>query len=134
MKSTFYVLVLMLLTLNCNSDDDTQQNNDPTLEGLWSLVNVSGGFAGVDDDFEVDLIIWHFNNDNAEITVTNNNTRMVIHSGYPSGTYSYEIITTANDTTLVIGNTDLKITTLTASQLIIDEGMVADGFQYIFSK
>ena len=61
MKSTFYILGLILVVLSCNSDDDVQQNTEPTLFGPWSLVNVSGGFAGVNDDFEIGTITWNFN-------------------------------------------------------------------------
>ncbi|MEH1007834.1 hypothetical protein VDP25_08820 [Winogradskyella sp. ECml5-4] len=134
MKTSFYILALMLLTLSCNSDDDTQQNPAPTLHATWSLVNVTGGLAGVNDDFESGIITWHFNNEPSEITVTNNDTSNAIHSGYPSGTYSYEVVTTPNDTTVVIENTDLRIISLTINQLILDEGMVSDGFQYTFNR
>ncbi|MBU2926880.1 hypothetical protein [Winogradskyella psychrotolerans] len=134
MKSTFYFLAVLLFTLSCNSNDDAQQNSDPVLSGSWSLVNVSGGFAGVDDNFESGIITWNFNTDPTEITITNSNTASVIHSGYPSGTYNYDVLITANDTTLVIDNADLRIISLTTNQLILDEGMVSDGFKYTLSK
>lgn len=134
MKYTLYILAFTLSLLSCNNDDDTQQNTEPTLEGTWSLVNVYGGFAGVDDDFEPGLITWSFNSDSSEITVINNNTSDVIYSGYPSGVYNYEMITTATDSTLVIETTDLSITTFTNSQLIIDEGFTSDGFLYTLSR
>ena len=134
MKTNFYFLALMLLTLSCKSDDDLDHNLNPTLIESWSLVNVSGGFAGVDDDFNDGVILWNFSNDPSEITITNTNTTEVVHSGYPSGTYSYEIETTPNDTTVVIENTDLRIISLTTNQLILDEGMVSDGFQYTFNR
>ncbi|SDG71733.1 hypothetical protein [Winogradskyella thalassocola] len=134
MKTIFNILTLMLLILSCNSDDDAQQNPAPTLNATWSLVNVTGGLAGVNDDFESGTITWHFNNEPSEITVTNNDTSNAIHSGYPSGIYSYEVVTTSNDTTVVIENTDLRVISLTTNQLILDEGMVSDGFQYTFSK
>lgn len=134
MKTIFYILILALVTFSCNSDDDAHQNTDPTLIGSWSIVNVYGGFAGVDDDFETGTIIWNFNEDPSELNITNNNTTEVIYSGYPSGTYNYEVITTTNDTTLVIENTDFKILNLTTSHLIIDEGVTSDGFQYTFSR
>ncbi|WP_417876116.1 hypothetical protein [Winogradskyella sediminis] len=134
MKTYFYFLALMLLTLSCKSDDDADQNLNPTLIGSWSLVNVSGGFAGVDDDFNDGVILWNFTNNPSEITITNTNTTEVVHSGYPSGTYSYEIETTPNDTIVVIENTDLRIISLTTNQLILDEGVVSDGFQYTFNK
>jgi len=135
MKTTFYILVLMLFTLSCNSDDDTQQNSEPTLDGSWSLVNVTGGLAGVDDDFEIGLIIWDFNQDNLELTVTNNNTVNVIYDGFPTGTYDYEIFTETNgEMSVVINTVSYRVTNLTSSQLVIDEGVVADGFLLLFSR
>jgi len=135
MKTTFYILVLMLFTLSCNSDDDTQQNSEPTLDGSWSLVNVTGGLAGVDDDFEIGLIIWDFNQDNLELTVTNNNTVSVIYDGFPTGTYDYEIFTETNgEMSVVINTVSYRVTNLTSSQLVIDEGVVADGFLLSFSR
>tara|TARA_R110002111_G_scaffold103778_5_gene160986 strand:- start:38604 stop:39026 length:423 start_codon:yes stop_codon:yes gene_type:complete len=137
MKTTFYILVLMLSTLSCNSDDDTPQNSEPTLNGSWSLVNVTGGLAGVDDDFEIGLIIWDFNQDNLELTVTNNNTANVIYDGLSSGTYDYEVLsTTGEDAYLVIHNFGInhEIITLNASQLVLDEGVAADGFLLTFSR
>ncbi|WP_282030300.1 hypothetical protein [Winogradskyella eximia] len=135
MKTTFYILVLMLSTLSCNSDDDTEQNSEPTLNGSWSLVNVTGGLAGVDDDFEIGLIIWDFNQDNLELTVTNNNTANVIYDGFPSGTYDYEIFTETNgEMSVVINTVSYRVTTLASSQLVIDEGIVADGFLLTFIR
>ncbi|RED46498.1 hypothetical protein DFQ10_101269 [Winogradskyella eximia] len=135
MKTTFFILVLMLSTLSCNSDDDTQQNSDPTLDGSWSLVNVTGGLAGIDDDFETGLIIWDFNQDNLELTVTNNNTVNVIYDGFPTGTYDYEIFTETNgEMSVVINTVSYRVTTLASSQLVIDEGIVADGFLLTFIR
>ncbi|WP_299107981.1 hypothetical protein [uncultured Winogradskyella sp.] len=135
MKHTFYLLTLMLLTLSCNSDDDNSEQNEPTLYSSWSLVNVSGGLAGANDDFEMDLITWDFDEANLELTVTNNNTANVIYDGLPSGTYDYEVPSTTNEvTTVVIDNINYVITTLTNSQLILDEGVAVDGFLLTFSQ
>lgn len=134
MKTTLYTLILMLFIFSCSSNDDAQQTAEPTLNGSWNLVNVFGGFAGVDDNFETGVIIWKFNDTDAKITVTNTNTNDVIHSGYATGSYNYEVIITANDSTLIIENRELKIITLSSTQLIIDEGYVSDGFQYTFSR
>ncbi|WP_179353469.1 hypothetical protein [Winogradskyella vidalii] len=132
MKYQLFILAFTLIFFSCNSDDDAPQSSTTTLHGNWSLINVNGGFPGVNDDFESGLITWNF--DDTEITVTNNNTHNVIHSGYPSGIYTYDVITTATDTTLVIENTNSKIITLTNNQLVIDQGVAADGFQYTLSK
>jgi len=134
MKTSFYVLLLVLLAISCNSDDDGAQNNEPTLHGQWSLINVSGGFAGIDDDYESDIIIWDFNQDTQEITVTNTNIELIIYDGLPSGVYDYDVITTQDTSTITIEGIDFEITTLTNSQLILDQGVAADGFLLRFIR
>ena len=135
MKTPVYVLILILFTFSCNNDDDAQQNTDPTLEGTWSLVNVYGGLAGVDDDFDMGTITWDFDEDNLELTVTNTNTTAVIYDGFPSGTYDYELFTPTDENASVTINTfSYVITTLTSSQLILDEGVAADGFLLTFNR
>lgn len=137
MKSKLYILILALITFGCNSDDDAQQDTNATLNGSWSLINVSGGFAGVDDDFEIGLITWDFDNSNLKLTVTNNNTEEVIYDGLSSGDYDFQVLTTTGEVGyLVIHNhgIDHAITTLTTSQLILDEGVAADGFLLTFSR
>ncbi len=84
MKIYFYILILALVTWGCDTNDDGQHSSEKKLEGRWSLVNVSGGFAGVDTDFEIGLITWDFNTTSSEITVTNNNTATEIYDGLPS--------------------------------------------------
>ena len=135
MKTTFYVFVLVLFLVSCNNNDDSIENTDTTLEGSWSLVNASGGFAGVNDDFEVGLITWNFNQDNLELTVTNANTANVIFDGLHSGTYNYVFLTTTGeDVSLVINSISYDLTTLSSSELELDEGVAADGFLLTFSK
>ena len=135
MKSTFYILGLILVVLSCNSDDDAQQNTEPTLFGPWSLVNVSGGFAGVNDDFEIGTITWNFNLENLELTVTNTNTTNVIFDGLPSGTYDYALLTPIDeDASVVINTFSYDITTLSSSQLVLDEGIAFDGFLLTFNR
>ena len=135
MKTPFCFLVLILFTFSCNSDDDAQQNTDSALQGTWSLVNVSGGLAGVNDDFEIGTITWNFNEDNLELTVTNTNTTTVIYDGFPSGTYDYELLTpTEESASVTINSFEYRITTLTSSLLLLDEGVAADGFLHTFRR
>lgn len=136
MKTTFYVIVLALLVVSCNNNDDAQQNNIATLEGSWSLVNVQGGFAGVNDNFDIGLIIWNFET-YGQFSVINNNTVNVIFDGLPSGTYDYNHLTTGGeDSSLVLDelNISYRLTSLTSSQLILDEDFGADGFLLTFSR
>ncbi|WP_179009574.1 hypothetical protein [Winogradskyella forsetii] len=135
MKPPFYILVLVVFLFSCNNDDNAPQNTAPTINGTWSLVNVYGGFAGVDDDFENGTITWHFNQDNLELTVSNTNTTDVIYDGFPSGTYDYQILTTTGeDANVVVNSFSYDITVLTQTQLVLDEGVAADGFLLTFSR
>lgn len=135
MKTYSYILVLILLTFSCNNDDDVQQNTDPTLNGPWSLVNVSGGLIGVNDDFELGLITWNFNIETSEVTISNSNAEPVIFDGLASGIYNYEVLSTTGEVSYVVINSfNYAITTLSSSQLILDEGVAADGFLLKFSR
>ena len=137
MKSKLYILILALITFGCNSDDDAQQDTNATLNGPWSLINVSGGFAGVDDDFEIGLITWDFDIGNLQLTVTNNNTEAVIYDGLSSGDYDYQVLSTTGEVGyLVVHNFGInhEIVTVSSSELILDEGAAADGFLLTFSR
>lgn len=134
MKKYIYAFVIILFTLSCNNDDDCPSNNNPTINETWSLINVSGGFAGVDQDFEVGIISWTFDNETQELTILNTNTDAVF-DGYPSGVYDFEMITTEDSSTIVIDDSiNLDINILTSNQLVLDEGIASDGFLYSFIR
>jgi hypothetical protein len=135
MKKTIYIIIITLLTLSCNSDDEASQNEEPSLIGPWSLVNVSGGLAGVNDDFEIGVITWDFNENFLEFTVTNTNATNVIFDGLPTGTYNFRVLSsTGEDAFLVTDTYSYEITTLTGTQLKLDEGIAFDGFLLTFTR
>ena len=136
MKNILVVLCLTLVFLNCKSDDDSQENS-ATLQGEWSLVNVSGRLAGVDDNFDTGVIVWSFDQETFTLTVTNTNTETVVYDGLPTGTYDYKVLTTDGVTSsLVIDDYDFSmiIDTLTRTTLLLDDGIVVDGFGVIFMR
>lgn len=124
--------------LSCGNDDDNQNNNDEgLLDGQFSLVNVSGGLLGVDDDFEIGLITWDFDGYNWVLTVDNNNSANVAYDGLPSGTYDYQILTTTGeDAYLVVNevNFSYRIALYDSSELLLDEGIAFDGFLLSFNS
>jgi len=136
MKNYFYLVVLTVFAFSCNNDDDAAQNIGPTLEGSWSLTNVFGGLAGIDDDYENDVIIWDFNLSNQELTVTNTNIETVIFDGLPTGVYDYQVMTNADEEViLIIEGFDFRVSGLTNTTFILDEGaFTSDGFQLSFSR
>ncbi|WP_298893382.1 hypothetical protein [uncultured Psychroserpens sp.] len=135
MKSYIYLLIFTMFVFSCNNDDDGASNNESTLHGEWSLVNVSGGLAGIDDDFPVGLITWDFNLNAQELTVTNTNVELVIYDGLPTGTYDYSVMTsTGSDATIVINNVNYAVVSITSTSLVLDEGVAADGFLLTYMR
>lgn len=135
MKTPFLFLISLLFLFSCNTNDDAPPNTAPKIDGTWSLVNVYGGFAGVDDDFENGTITWNFNQDNLELTVTKTNTAAVTYAGFPSGTYDYRIFTTTGeDANLVVNSLCYDITRLIHSELLLDEDIAADGFLLTYRR
>ena len=134
MKRYIYLLVFALVVFACNNDDDGTPNNDFPLEGQWSLVNVSGGLAGVDEDFEMGLITWDFEIQTQQVTVVNSNTASVF-SGFQTGVYDFQVLTNSEMSSLILDDSfSMVITTLTSNQLILDKGVAADGFLYTLAK
>lgn len=133
MKRTFILFIasFSLLFLSCNNDDDPD-NNSATISGTWSLINVSGGLAGVDEDFDKGLIVWTFNENTSTLTIENNSTGTF--TGYPSGNYNYSLETNNDVENITIDNFEMVISSLTENEMIIDEGSILDGFFYKFSR
>lgn len=131
----FWVLILVF---NGCSTDLTHEGNDK-VNGTWSLINVSGGFAGVDDDFEKGKIVWKFNAANGSLIVTNNDTSSALYNGLPSGTYSYSILKEKDHYYLLLNDKEIGGVDVDKSQLIIDQnittsGSGADGFVMVLIK
>ncbi|WMI68840.1 hypothetical protein [Mangrovimonas sp. YM274] len=134
MKTQLLIALLFFSSLYscCNSDDDNANTNN--LEGSWNLVRVTGGFAGVDDEFEPGLIIWDFNTSNTTITVTNNHTENTIYDGLPTGTYNYNLSTTEEGEYITVENMLNGQLNISGNQMTLDDNVTADGFLLSFNK
>lgn len=139
MKTLKLLIILISLPFctACNNDDDNGLGPDPTgnvgFEGKWYLININGGFAGYNHDFEKGLITWTFNESEKKIVVVNNNPADV-YDALGMGTYDYEYIladsqscdstlniTQANNEVLYnFGCHKIEDTTLTFSQIEVD--------------
>ncbi len=93
MPRIFVLFVLSVLTLlvGCSSNDSIEK--DP-IEGIWDVHNISGGFAGINDDYPQGTILWRFNSQNSNLAITNNNTTNTLYDGFESGEYAYTILHT----------------------------------------
>jgi hypothetical protein len=84
------------------------------------LINVTGGFAGIDDAYEKDVIIWGFNPYDQELTVTNTNIELIIYDGFPTGVYDYQVVNLTGDAvTLMIDDFNFSLSALTDSSFVL---------------
>lgn len=141
MKYYLIIACISFFTLtNCSLNDI---NNDipKVTRVLWHLKNVSGGVAGVDNDFVTGKIVWEFNDATSKLTVSNANTDTSLEDGLDSGTYTYSINEVGGNAYISISANEIgKITisdsgsTLTINQNLKSTGTVADGYIYTFDK
>ncbi len=135
-KIIFLNLICVLLCLSCTQDDDVILT-DPS-EGSWSLINISGSFAGIDQDIEEGVIVWTFNPVDNTITVVNNNTDEEIIDFFESGTYAYIYVDNNGETeqcseSLVIEDVDFGCQSISGNTMTLSN-VWADGYQLTFVK
>lgn len=139
MKPYLFILVISFLSLtNCSigNNDNTQPQ---VVEVYWNLINVTGGVAGVNEDYALGTIIWRFNEASGVLSVENNNTDDTKQDGLDSGDYTYSILDDNGDLFLVVDSDEMGHLTITANEFILNEnetsqGSGADGFIYTFRK
>lgn len=143
--SSFLILGLVFFT-SCSNDDDTTTQVE-SLDRIWNLSNVSGGFAGVDIDYEDGSVTWEFILENQLLIVTSSLTDDSPQSTFlPLQTGEYDFTTTEFDgrTFLqiedfgIFNNGDYGRYQILNGELIIDqsegsEGGAADVFTLSFN-
>ncbi|NNC51120.1 MAG: hypothetical protein HKO01_11350 [Flaviramulus sp.] len=140
MKKPILILIICFLTLfNCSLGNETNNTPPQIVKIYWNLVNVSGGFEGVNDNFEVGTIIWEFNDSTETLSVDNQNNDDTKQDGLDSGNYSYSIFNVEDESYIIVDDIEVGSMTLTSNELVINEnetseGSAADGFIYTFSK
>lgn len=101
------------------------------IKGEWSLVNINGGLAGFDINFEVGQIVWDFLD--TKVKIENNSNTEDQFSGFESGTYSYSVETSGDVESVTINDQNLGSAVIVDNELRIDQRAV-DGFQYILQR
>ncbi|CAH8288912.1 hypothetical protein EV196_11620 [Mariniflexile fucanivorans] len=143
MKYSIIIAFLSFATLtNCSLEGDNEIK-DQVYKTYWHLTNVSGGIAGVDNDFNLNEIIWTFNEDTDQLKINNTNTAE-IEDGLDTGTYTYSVTIVEvegedDKSFLVIDSNEFGKFTFNETELVIDQnitttGTGADGFIYIFKR
>jgi uncharacterized protein YcfL len=127
MKKVILLLICLALLTSCKSDD-TMSTTD-----TWNLVNISGGFAGIDKNFNTGEIIWAFNEQNSTLIIEKNTQEPFI--GIDEGTYSYAIENINGTSYLNLDNIERGSYTISQDQIIIDENKSSTGSgadRYVF--
>ena len=102
------------------------------LTGRWDLVNVNGGLAGTNIDFEPGEVTWNISSES--IIITDNLAGNTV--GLGAGTYEYQVLTDGNDEfyELEVGGQNLGyIRYLTEDSFSVDQRAL-DGLQYVFVR
>ena len=131
-----FVLGAVTLLFGCSSNDGVEK--DP-MDGIWDVHNISGGFAGINDDYPQGTIIWSFDAQNSKLTVTNNNVANTIYDGYESGEYPYSILQTDKMRYLQVNGQEFGGVVISNNEIVINQnitstGSGADGFVILLIK
>jgi hypothetical protein len=137
MKHFIYVVFLFIM-IGCSGDDDGNPvdpiPNPSGLTGIWNLVNVTGGFAGINEDFKKGVIVWDFDDTKKRVEVTNNNAASSSTEDlFSTGEYAFSIVTIDGNKELIVNERNLGNFEITTDEFIIDE-QFKDGFRYTFQR
>lgn len=125
-KHLFVCYFTILLVFGCDKTSEPETFNN-SLVGSWNIINISGGFAGVDDDFAEGIIVWKFNEENSTLIIQNGNEVNTIYDGLESGNYTYSIIEVEDNAFLVINESEFGAIVLANEALVIDQNKMSVG-------
>lgn len=136
-KSALLILSCIFIFSSCSTNDTPVDNRKVIY--LWHLVKVTGGVSGVDEAFDLETIVWTFNEETKKLVVENNNVDDTREDALDSGTYDFGVLDvdgkayiTIND--IEFGNFVVSQNTLIIDQNIMSTGNGADGFVYSFQR
>lgn len=125
MNKLKFICVFVCLGLVFLGCEKTDKARDDIFENLsWNLTNISGGFAGVDNDFDTGLIVWTF--DSGSLTVVNNNTSQD-YDVLASGDYSYSILQAGGKIYLKIDGLEMGEIVASPNSIVVDQNKKSTG-------
>ncbi|MBP2833554.1 hypothetical protein J8281_15265 [Aquimarina sp. U1-2] len=137
MNRIFLLICIALHTLSsCSNDDNSSMNPDANIldfNGQWHLINVSGGFVGLDHNFDRGVVVWSFNDTGNTVTIVNNNNDSTIQDLLPTGTYRYSIISVRGNQEFILDDINRGNFERTANGFNITESF-KDGLKFIFQR
>lgn len=131
MKKVTFILISIFFISGCTSD------NSMMVTEKFSLINVSGGFAGINENFNAGEITWTFNKQNETLSIKKNIQNGI--SGLNEGTYSYSFQNINNKRYIYLNNSEIGSVINEADKMVINEnelstGTGADGFIFQLEK
>lgn len=137
MRISLAFLVVFFCISACSDRDDTVAD---FLHGSWAIQNISGGLAGVDQDFVAGTVSWTFDSGTNMLTVENNHElEDVVYDGLDSGTYEYSILQVETQSFLIIDEVEFAGLDFLTNQMLLDQnklsaGTGTDGFLLLFNR
>lgn len=128
----FFTLLTVIMLSGCSNDSGS---NTDAVEGQWKLINVSGTFAGIDNDFEPGLITWDFNPITQTVSIVNNNTDPNVWDVFDTGVYNYQIVDNPEFSCgeiIKIDGIEMGCFSVSENEFVIDQS-IADGFRLQFT-
>ncbi|MCM4171799.1 hypothetical protein DHD32_09915 [Arenibacter sp. TNZ] len=139
MKVYCLILYLGLIQVLIGCTNENTHGDEDLVSGNWNLINVSGGFVGVDDDFAKGEIVWKFDAKAETLIVVNNDESSSIFNGLSSGNYNYSLLKEKDKYYLLVNDKEMGGILFTEAKLILDQnnttsGSGADGFVLVLEK
>ena len=141
MKIKISILFFVLISsISCQQDDE---NINPII-GSWNLIQLTGGFAGVQQNYNPGDIVWTFDED--VLTIEDNLTNIEDELQYVLIEHENSLFMDFNDDESIFGDF-FFYTEINEDEMIINQGNaraiiendtvstgIADGFIYSFKK
>ena len=133
----FALAILSIAISGCNEDDNISPNECDTLvSNPWNLSLFSGGWLGL-YEFEEGDVVWEFYEGDSLVVSVNDSIVMIpeLMPYLQEGVFNYEIISADSISIYYpfVGWNHGYAYSLTEGELIISDNPEADGIQYIFS-
>lgn len=147
MKHLLLAGLLSLMAMACSTTETSAPDpvgNDvitpaPSIHGTWNLTNVSGGLAGIDEDFGPGQVVWSFDVELSTLTVDNTNSSGSDYTGIGTGEHDYNLLKQNNTNYLLVRDREVGRMRIVEGELIIDgndrsDGSGADFYVFTFSR